>query len=67
MNNRVVILLCNPGKRRIVKFNCSVHVSYHIVDDLILRKQIFQIRRREAAGKTFFTEHVGDRLRLALL
>jgi hypothetical protein len=34
---------------------------------LIFRKQIFQIRRRQAAGKSFFTEDIGNGLRLALL
>ena len=33
----------------------------------ILREQILQIRRREAARETFLAQHVGDRLRLALL
>src|SRR5690349_5526537 len=34
---------------------------------LILRKQIFQIRLGQTARKTFFAEHVRNRLRLALL
>ena len=33
----------------------------------ILREQIFQIRRREDAGKAFLAQHVGDGLCLALL
>lgn len=38
-----------------------------VVGKLILREQIFQIRRRQAAGKAFLAEDVGDGLRFALL
>jgi hypothetical protein len=34
---------------------------------LLFREQIFQIRRRKAAGETFLAQHVGNGLRLVLL
>src|SRR5437868_7234827 len=35
--------------------------------DSVFREQVFQLRFRQASGKAFFTEHVGNSLGLALL
>ena len=51
------------------RFQIRVHPRLSAVKNLasVFREQIFQIRRGEAAGETFFAQHVGNCLRLALL